>query len=564
MSPSFNYGTPVVVVDNLGYRSPYGFEKFYYNGTIEDCPLGISGIITGINEKSILVKFENRSQWNFHVDEIDFKDSYMSAICDIPKIFSLDTHPLLQIAKNIPTFIIDNKVYVTNTTEDVLEDTSDYFQTRAWIGYLKKKVPLHLLDSINSLDELFLIRTARFQKELFTDYEKRVLEKIKGLVQKPKDTDLSLRIYSEILPHLSATPSEENLEVLLNGNNRKKEKTYPEEKIKDINKQEIETKNTLDKSQTTSDIKSIASQIEKRISFMKKRLENKKEKTIKKTKQDEELDELLGYIKKEEQEKTYNCSPLKEAIQNKNIAFIDDQIYNLYADEKKEKKGIIEISGKKYFISKETIELESLERTILVSISKQIRLQVLQEKYSNDQIAKLIKKDDAKEILISGKKEYKENESGFLQYNDSYYAFLEVPAFVLKSQFDKKYYFFDKTRVAISIDEKKGNLTSGNGFYMIENNNHPFLHLKQQSFASICIGDQTFPTTAKTRGELVGLRLRRVKEVLLYGYTSDAYRECYELRTKCRYCGRDHFKKNRIQEDKIPKDILVIQGGKRK
>jgi len=99
---------------------------------------------------------------------------------------------------------------------------------------------------------------------------------------------------------------------------------------------------------------------------------------------------------------------------------------------------------------------------------------------------------------------------------------------------------------------------------MIDNNNHPFLHHVSGDFAPICIGDQAFPTKGKTRGEIVSSRLRRIREVLLYGYTSNSYKCCFELRTRCHECGRDHFRKNRMQEPITDKNILVIQGGQRK
>ena len=100
---------------------------------------------------------------------------------------------------------------------------------------------------------------------------------------------------------------------------------------------------------------------------------------------------------------------------------------------------------------------------------------------------------------------------------------------------------------------------------MIDNNNHPFLHNNRDAYADVCIGGQSFPTSGKDNGDVIAKRLRRAKEMLMFGYTSDDYRSCYKLVRNCGSCERGHFSDNLASASEVKKrNIPVIEGGLRR
>ena len=200
-----------------------------------------------------------------------------------------------------------------------------------------------------------------------------------------------------------------------------------------------------------------------------------------------------------------------------------------------------------------------LEDRFLAELGKKVRVDALRERLSRDRIIDLLRTQDVEFLAMAGREEYKGDGFGFVKHNGSYYAYIDVPSFAIKSQFDGNYYLFDKSRVGIKIGRDGRDLSYGGNLVAIDNNNHPFLHNNKGRFAEFCTYKVDFPTSGNHKGEVIAKRLRRCREMVMFGYTGYSYKYSYQL------TDNGFFDENRTSLATLKKrGVPIIQGGSRK
>lgn len=156
---------------------------------------------------------------------------------------------------------------------------------------------------------------------------------------------------------------------------------------------------------------------------------------------------------------------------------------------------------------------------------------------------------------------YSEEDFGFAKHGGGYYAFLDVPAFAIKSFNDGKHYFFDKTEVAVKISKNSdGRIYYSEGLYVTKNNHNPLLHGNLENFYAFCTGINKIPFKGKDLGDVIAQRLRKGKYIFLYSYLKPNLK-CDELREKCTNCGKNHFGNHIKPLEEIEKlGVQILEG----
>lgn len=188
----------------------------------------------------------------------------------------------------------------------------------------------------------------------------------------------------------------------------------------------------------------------------------------------------------------------------------------------------------------ETGTTKILEDKYLRGLARRLKIEAIQKGLSKEAIAADLREKAKGLDGILGKREYSEEDFGFLEDNGQVYAYLWVPQFAIHSQFDGNYYLFDRARIGAPVHLSGGQVYR-NDIIMIDNNNHPFLHNERSSFSRICIGSRNrIPTTGKTDGEVIAKALGAVKNILMHGYIGTDYAPNY-----CLSSSNSHYVENR-------------------
>lgn len=530
----------VVIVNNLGAKVWYDATTFYHGGSTNKVSLGTEGTISKIaSRREIKLKLPTGKIWHVHPDEIDYTDQFQSGVRAIPDIVSLPDHPLLALAVKSPIFIVDGKVYglSENNQEKAFYEEDELF------GLWKTRYSLTSLEELVAFDKLAIVRTQSHRKRMGDTYassnpsflDKRTI--LRG------EADIAQMIYARVFPYLREDMGDKVTRLL---GFEPQDESQKEMSI--VNKKLLE---------------SIVNEMVNDVELIKHRLATWQWEGPSRTERDKRLDSLFGY-QQEKRELTLDKSTLAETFDRKNVGLINNRVYELHEQRQRNRRRVF-IDGRELYIGKKGLNIKELDKTYLAKMARIIQFDALEKYFSRERIAEIVQRKSPQVLDIKGKQFYSEENFGFLSEQNKSYVYLEVPAFGIKSQFDNRYYFFKKARIGINVWKKSNQLEYSGSLVMIDNNNHPFVHNAEGSFVQICKGDQSFPTSGETVGEVIAKRLRRGKEILLYGYTSDVYRAPHELRSRCRYCERDHFSQNRINLYQLKqKGVLIIEGGERK
>jgi len=209
---------------------------------------------------------------------------------------------------------------------------------------------------------------------------------------------------------------------------------------------------------------------------------------------------------------------------------------------------------------------KGLEEKFLSELEKQVKINSLKQHFTREKILDLIKTNDVELINIAGKTEYRENGFGFIKNCSSYYAYIDVPSFVIKSHFDGNYYLFDKSRVGIRVKKEGDKLGYGAELIMIDNINHP-LTSENVEFKGMCLGNNNLVTSGENNGDIIAKRLRQGKYIAIYSYCDS--REgtgswhSHRKLGSCDDCERNvnHYKKKIISEKRAKSLGISIADG---
>ena len=210
---------------------------------------------------------------------------------------------------------------------------------------------------------------------------------------------------------------------------------------------------------------------------------------------------------------------------------------------------------------------KGLEEKFLSELEKQVKINSLKQHFTREKILDLLRTQDLKLLDIAGKKEYKEEGFGFTQDRvRNYYAYIDVPSFVIKSHFDGNYYLFDKSRVGIRVKKEGDKLGYGAELIMIDNIQHP-LTANNRKFEYMCLGNNNLVTSGENNGDIIAKRLRQGKYIAIYSYCDS--REgtgswhSHRKLGSCDDCERNvnHYKKKIISEKRAKSLGISIADG---
>ncbi|MBI2045366.1 hypothetical protein HYT23_04880 [Candidatus Pacearchaeota archaeon] len=621
----FREGEDVVIVRNLGERSNFGKNSYYYGGTLRIVPLNTKGKIFRIEGNKIRVQL-NGIGWlgegyhgiYVHPDELDFLDKEQMAKLRriLPGMKDLPRHPVFEIAEQAPVFLVDDKVY--SLGEGTPQDGDNFYWQKK--SNRLTRTPLIEVGDFGSLEALVLDRAQPDIEKIGEAYAKeaqRDLNVLKGL---DGFLDTPQLIYKLVFPYLQDGHYKDKVSELLGAEKNKDVVPIPQKKT--------EVKQRLEQ---------IADKIEIEVKSLIEQIEEDRKESIKRTKKQSNLDDLFGY---EEPKPCTGDSLLERALNGRNAAIVEGVVYELVAESDSYKKHV-QIGGKRfslvkreepkrepktdfevgdkirmnskanengnYTMTKEGSEGEitsaggagvyfikftkitgmrphdvpvsfpiledymeniskvvvrngatagNLEDRFLAELGKKVRVDALREHLSRDKIIDLLRTKDAELLAMAGRKEYLGEGFGFTQdETGEYYAYIDFPAIAIKSEEDGNYYFYDRTKIALRVSKNLGDLDWGGTFYMVDNNGHPYVHNQQRKrFAEICQGEaiNVMPTSGRDMGEVIAKRLRKMKEVLMFGYTWKFFDPVHEGINYNKDTQKYRRKLSELQEMNIP------------
>ncbi len=611
-------GLELILEKNLGLEHGRGRDEFYYEGELDHYKLGQRvEVIEQVAEDKLVVRAEKNcgsctchKAIAVHPEEVGLGQPKKIALQQMPGLAEVDQHPLFEFAESNPLFIVGGEVY----TPTKGKATGSFYRPNQW------RQPLVVLGTLTSLDELASHRQHFQIQEVQTAYALEQIKKITNSDAHGGNLDLPQRIYKLVFPHLRSENYENKLALLIHGKAPSPQKAKGEVKsngevqriaqtlynqVQEMITQ-IEQEGNVPKQERTK----IKSKLDGLLDYQEPEIvaDSPLTRALKGT--------SVALIRGE----IYDLHPTDETTQlqinNQNYKLVlrktepkqkaefevgDQIVMNKratkkyrYTHEGSRGKIIAETGNGKYRVrftlqtgdpqggtttwkvhedymtnvtpNEPFIEtIETLENQVLLEQSRDLRISALREHITPQDIASLIKDEHTALLTLKDKKEYAEDNFGFLTRSRDTYVYLEVPAFAIKSQFDGNYYLFDKARIGFQVYSDGSSINYSERLVMIDNNNHPFNHNERGSWVKICIGRQSFPTSGKDRGEVIAKRLRRGQEMLMYGYTSRDYQRCYELRKECYSCGRNHFSQNLTTEAKVKSlGVPIINGGPRR
>ncbi|MFC1685393.1 hypothetical protein ACFLZZ_00040 [Nanoarchaeota archaeon] len=533
----YEMGQMVEVVKALGEKQGYEKHRYYHGQNTGNFPLGTKGEVTYIDRNLIELKIivNNREHSiAFHPNELAApnlgKEKFEGMNGD-------SIHPVFEIAKKTPIFILNSKVYTIG--ED--PPNGNFYEKKR-----KTRKSIVEIEKVSTLDELVLGRLEHETAELEKEYVEEIMQRtrINEILKGEGDLDTPQLIYKSVFPYMGEEKYGNKLAKLIggkvNGNGHKETNGK-----KPVNISERELRN-LEKiaDEAFSEISGIIKQIEKEGEENKRKYAR--------------LDAILGDHFEEPKEN----SLLGKALHKKSIALIGNKVYDL-TKKRGKYQGRVKLGEQKWYL-KEQESLKALEKRYEDLLSKRLRISALRKNFTKEGIIDRLKDQVSELSLIKGMQEFSEADFGFTSKEKTYYAFIEIPQFAIRSQFDEFYYLFEKSKCGFNVRNEGNRLGYSDHFCAIENNNHPFLHNKTGAFAPICTGYQEFPTDGKNNGEVIAKRLRRLKEMMMFGYTNTSYYGCYKLRKECS-CGSPHFKNHIKELSELKKmDIPIVDMTKRK
>jgi thiol-disulfide isomerase/thioredoxin len=541
----YEVGQEVELLQNLGPRAGRAVNRYFHGGTVGETPLlQHAKVIKIVSPEEILVKVSAncgcggcRKEWYVHPDELKPEDPRIARYerVALPGIESLEKHPIFEMAQENNVFVVGDTVYVAG--EKKVKE-GDYFSIKGG------KYGLIQAGDISSLDELMFAREAPALEELKKKFAGKIQQEIKGM--NFTNLDAPQLMYKQLFSYLRANGEYQGKLGALVGMVAE----MPGEE-KEHGKQATEE---FEKLNATKTLQRAAARIEDYVASLIKDL-HKDEKE--RSKKDSILDFLFGFVEREKQDSIFANALGMDA------AFIDEEVYPLVAEGTGRH---IMVDGRKLYLEERCKTVPETNMDFLTELGKNIRVATLEQYFTKENITAMVADENAELITFAGLQTYAEEDFGFLPYRDSYLAFIEVPTFAIKSQFDDRHYLFNKSRLGIQVWADEGELDYSDSLIMIDNNNHPFNHNKIGDYVDVCVGRQSFPTTGENKSEVISKRLRRGKEMLMFGYAkgSGGYDPCYELQKTCRRCEVPHFSKNLADEKKLRKlKIPIIQGGPR-
>ncbi len=542
----FKVGDEVIVLKNLGNMGGYRGEFYYYGGTVNVVPLNSSGkVIRVYDSLAYNVQISDGIQYNFLEEELTEYDQINLVELNLQGFKEIGRHPLFEMAEQAKLFLLNKKVYSVNENDEAGVLAENYFQE---IGKTKKSVIE--VGELSSLEELML---ARFYEQIVKTKE-NYAEKVKKDMEISQvfDTELTVPqlIFKYVFPYLRKKEYENKIS-----------RFFGDEK--NIGKEGDLEKFVLEKKQKFN---SLAEGLLEKINERIEKIELEKFREDAEESRAKFIDELISG------EQTFNALQLRQNILGeKNIAVIDGKLYDLISDFK-QADSVLNVENKNYALQKSSSSPAKLEKSFKFNLAKKMKMDALREYFAKERFLEFlesVEQDNLKATMLAGKFEgrdnYSEEDFGLVKYENKYYVCLDVPAFAVKSAFDGNYYFFEKTQVAVRVFKKNNSLGYLEGACVTKNNNNPILHPHRgiSDFYNFCLGSNDLPDSGKDIGEIIAKRLKKAKDIMLYGYLKPLL-TCDQLVKVCSGCKQSHFKKNIMPLSELQKMgvQMILEGQK--
>lgn len=462
----------------------------------------------------------------------------------------LSRHPVFEIAEQTPVFLLGSRVY--SAGEGKVSTGEDFYKESDRVA----RVPVVELGDFESLDALLLERIQQDLERTGEAYAREVQRDLKISKKLEGDLDVPQLIFKYVFPYLRDEQYRGKVSELLDKGKGKKEDSPSEKPLESgLSREKQKANITLRLEQLADEIyKKIRSRIAEIGQEGRKKPENRSER-------EKKLDSLFDY----QEPKPYpGNSLLGKASGGINVAIVEGAVYNLVLAEEKSPNRVVQVNGRQFSLEETTLDLE---KRFQEELDKKIKVDALNRHLSREKIMELlITTQDAELLAIAGRKKYKGEGFGFVRSpGGNYYAYLKVPAFAIKSQFDGNYYLFDKSRVGVCVwkDRKRLSYDDKGGMVMIDDIHHPLTDSNKR-FEKICLGNNNLPTRGIDIGEVIAKRLKKGRNIAIYGYTGDDRLHHCRILGECYDCGYgNHYQKNIISAQKAIALGVPIADGSR-
>ena len=452
---------------------------------------------------------------------------------------NIEKHPVMELARQTPTFLMNGRVYVA--TEGKVN--GNFFETKRLFFSSTKPIPILDLSDFDSLDNLFLERShadiERFEKEYVDEVKNNsdIFRRIRGEFNEPQ------LIYKYVFPHLRR-------------NN---------DKIAKAIGIEVEPQVDPGKIDKSYNVKRLAKESMQKINEMIRDISH-----INSEKLESLLSDCVPQISSEP-------SFLSKAFGDRNIALLNGRVYdtenhipykfNINSElswdmfiPKLRTDLIFERNKFSFVFTKENYSDWIIKYS--VPLSHALKLNTLRKCFSEEVFEEALNDERINLFDFVHKDSHNEEDFGFFNTNKGYYVYLDVPSFAIKSQFDRNYYLFDKSRVGFMVSSNNGRLTQRTSLCMIQNVRHP-LTSRDRNYADICIGKNNLPS-GKNDGETIAKILKKGKEIVIYGYSEGLRHHGCRVLGKCNNCRINHYADNIRTEKQIEELGVCVADARRK
>lgn len=519
-------GMKVVVAKNFGpeNKSDTRDDDDYYFPDAEntsDIELGSKGTVSRVDGNKIYVEIEDRGgdEFPFHIKELKFPGQNVT----LDPLGKLPQPYVFVLASQMPIFLINDIVYSLDGSQGNLR--SDFFKVSD--NGSSSRRGLVESATLSQLEELTRAHHAKEYDKIERKYLQEVVEERSrnGDGDKHKLVDF---IVNEVFPYFRGDGHNNSKIGQLLGlriSNEEKSGKHEPQKPKEQSKEETFVSRLID-------------EIEKE-RFQRGEDEEKKNK---------KLDTLLGYDPRwdvSEFPQDYDpSSSLGKILAGRNVAVVDNIFYNLVWTNSDQHRRVLNIGGKNFALVSPK-PLEEVKARYDFELSKAVRIGALKDKLTQDSQLRALAQRNSNIGELVRRKEYIEGDFGFVREEDdwndedneehsgvSYTVFLNVPKHVIKMPDDyeiyddnghkkkkqDRYYWFDRTRVAVRVFLDDDNKISYDKPISLDGDDyeHPFM----MGDGDICLGDYSYHKLDKfKRGEAIARLLTDTRTVLLSGYT---------------------------------------------
>src|SRR3989344_6275388 len=576
----FREGEDAVIVRTAFKCSCGGnHNQFYHGGKLDDVRFKSQGKIIRVesDDKLLLRLKDGRTFW-LHPDELDLLNNggaILPGIQDLPK------HPVFEIAEQTPVFLIGDKVYSLGEGNPQ-EGDNFYEQTEKGMlktlfnkGKITRR-PLVEVGDFDSLEAIVLDRVKLDMERIGEEYAREARRDLSTLRKIDGDLDVPQLIFKQVFPYLQDGHYRDKVSELLGVEKKvevfkkspkKAEVTKKLEQIADeavievndlIRQIEEDKREYVKRTEKQSKLDSLFEYEEPKPytgTLLGRALSGRDVAIVEGAVYDlvagsdgsKEHFQINGKIfslieRKEEKPRPQEFGKgvkvrirkdSRFAIQNKGVGemtgifgdngFIDGELCAqvIFEDGYKNTYRERDLEFAEEILEIRKLSSQGLEEMFLIEMGKKAKVDALRKHLSRDRIVDLLRTQDSELLSMAGKVEHHGEGFGFVNHEGTYYVYLEVPRMAIKSEIDENYYLYDKSKIAVEVSKDGQGLNYGRDMRMIDNNGHPYVHSKNERFAKICQGDAAskMPTSGKDNGEVIVKRLRKMREVLMFGYT---------------------------------------------